>query len=63
MARLAALALAVALALFVAACGGDDNGAGGDEGESGVRAALVTDIGGLNDRGLNALATKGLQRA
>ena len=63
MARLAALALAVALALFVAACGGDDNGAGGDEGESGVRAALVTDIGGLNDRGFNALANKGLQRA
>ena len=29
----------------------------------GPRVALVTDIGGLNDRGFNALANKGLERA
>ena len=30
---------------------------------SDLRVALVTDIGGLNDRGFNALANKGLERA
>ena len=34
----------------------------GSEG-SDLRVALVTDIGGLNDRGFNALANKGLERA
>jgi basic membrane protein A len=52
-----------ALALLAAACGGDDtDGSGGGE-TSDVRVALVTDIGGLNDRGFNALANQGLERA
>ena len=67
MARLAratcALLLALALAAAAAACGGDGGGGeGGGEG-SDVRVALVTDIGGLNDRGFNALANQGLERA
>jgi len=61
MGRLAALAVALVLALGAAACGGDDGG-GSSEG-SDVRVALVTDIGGLNDRGFNALANDGLERA
>jgi basic membrane protein A len=48
------------LALVAAACGGDDGG-GGES--SDIRVALVTDIGGLNDRGFNALANEGLERA
>jgi basic membrane protein A len=60
--------LFLALAALAAGCGGDDeatNGgttAGSGSGE-GVRIAIVTDIGGLNDRGFNALANDGLQRA
>jgi basic membrane protein A len=60
MGRLAVLAVA-ALALVASACGGDDGG-GSSEGAD-VRVALVTDIGGLNDRGFNALANAGLERA
>jgi basic membrane protein A and related proteins len=54
------LALVVVAAALAAGCGG-----GGDGGGSGsdVHVALVTDIGGLNDRGFNALANKGLERA
>jgi basic membrane protein A len=44
-----------------AGCGGDDGGGSGEP--SGVRIAVVTDVGGLNDRGFNALANAGLQRA
>ncbi len=55
----------LALAGIAAGCGGgdsdSDSGASGD-GE-GIRVALVTDVGGLNDRGFNALANAGLQRA
>jgi basic membrane protein A len=56
------------LAALAAGCGGDDestNGAtnGGDGSGEGVRIAIVTDIGGLNDRGFNALANQGLERA
>ena len=61
-----ALLLALVLAVAVAACGGDDGNGGGGESEgsgSEVRVALVTDIGGLNDRGFNALANQGLERA
>ena len=53
----------------VAACGSDDEkGSGSDGGgsaktEKKVRIAMVTDIGGLNDRGFNALAYKGLKQA
>jgi basic membrane protein A len=61
-ARLTAILLAAVLAFLAAACGGDDGGSGADEAE-GIRVALVTDIGGLNDRGFNALANDGLERA
>jgi basic membrane protein A len=65
------LALVAALMLGIAACGDDDddgggNGGGGDqaaqEGES-IKAGVVTDIGGLNDRSFNALANAGIKRA
>ena len=67
----ALLALIAALALGLTACGSDDDGgdgggggAGGDaaEGEA-IKAGVVTDIGGLNDRGFNALANKGRLQA
>jgi basic membrane protein A len=50
----------VILAVLAAGCGG-----GSDSGSSGsdVKVALVTDVGGLNDRGFNALANAGLERA
>jgi basic membrane protein A len=73
---LAALLAALALAAVAAGCGGDDDEgeeAGGDTtaatetggGAAGedVRVCLVTDIGGLNDRGFNSLANQGLERA
>jgi basic membrane protein A len=51
----------------VAACGSDDEkSSGSDSGsktEKKIKIAMVTDIGGLNDRGFNALAYKGLQQA
>jgi basic membrane protein A len=65
------LALVAALMLGIAACGDDDDdggggGGGGDqaaqEGEA-IKAGLVTDIGGLNDRSFNFLANKGLEDA
>jgi basic membrane protein A len=61
--RLGAFFLVVLVAVAAAGCGGggDENGDGGDGG--GIRVAVVTDIGGLNDRGFNALANDGLQRA
>jgi basic membrane protein A len=65
------------LAAVAAGCGGDDDGE--DEGaattDTGageattepeaepIRVGLVTDIGGLNDRGFNSLANQGLERA
>ena len=60
MIRLTALAVAVLLALLVAACG---DGAGGADAGEGTRIAVVTDLGGLDDRGFNALANEGLKRA
>jgi basic membrane protein A and related proteins len=64
--RLFALALVAALVLSIAACGSDDSddssGDGGNSsGQSGekIKAGLVTDIGGLNDRSFNFLANKG----
>src|SRR5262249_22696366 len=58
------LAAALALAITTAGCGGGDEGAGTTTAQrSDVRVALVTDIGGLNDRGFNALANKGLKAA
>jgi basic membrane protein A len=64
--RLFALALLGALAFGVAACGGSDNnesGGGGGGNAKSIKAAVVTDIGGLNDKGFNALAYKGLKDA
>jgi basic membrane protein A and related proteins len=69
--RLFLLALLAALALGAAACGSDDDdggdggggdGGGGQSGEA-VKAGVVTDIGGLNDRSFNALANKGRKDA
>ncbi|MGH2763666.1 MAG: BMP family lipoprotein [Thermoleophilaceae bacterium] len=69
--RLFLMALLAALALGAAACGDDDdeNGGGGGGGDGGeqaaesIKAGVVTDIGGLNDRSFNALANKGIKRA
>ena len=66
--RLLLIALLALLVAGVAAgCGGDDGdeggGGGGGGGGEGIRVALVTDIGGLNDRGFNQLANDGLERA
>jgi len=52
----------------VAACGEDEADSGGGSStaakeEKKIKVAMVTDIGGLNDRGFNALAYKGLQQA
>jgi basic membrane protein A and related proteins len=71
---LPALLAVLALATVAAGCGGDDDeeGAGDtaaatDTGEAAAGAdisvCLVTDIGGLNDRGFNSLANQGLERA
>jgi basic membrane protein A and related proteins len=67
--RLLVLALLAALALGAAACGDDDDdggGGGGGDGEQAaesIKAGVVTDIGGLNDRSFNALANKGIKQA
>jgi basic membrane protein A len=66
------LALVAALMLGIAACGDDDDddggnggGGGGDQAaqEESIKAGVVTDIGGLNDRSFNALANAGIKRA
>ncbi len=62
MTRLAALAIAAVLTVVTSACGGDREPGDASEGE-GTRVAVVTDLGGLNDRGFNALANQGLERA
>ncbi len=71
--RFLVMALLAALALGAAACGDDDDGDGGGGGGGGgeaqeqtgesIKAGVVTDIGGLNDRSFNALANKGIKRA
>jgi basic membrane protein A len=66
--RLLVMALCAALALGIAACGGDDDDGGGGGGGAGgdqasIKAGVVTDIGGLNDRSFNALANKGRKDA
>jgi basic membrane protein A len=71
------LLVTLLLALVAAGCGGDDDD--GEDAGSGdtsaatddatteeaepIRVGLVTDIGGLNDRGFNSLANEGLERA
>jgi basic membrane protein A and related proteins len=63
------LAIIAALALGLAACGDDDDddggggGGGGEAEKPAIKAGLVTDIGGLNDRSFNFLANKGLEDA
>jgi basic membrane protein A len=69
--RMLLMAVLAALALGAAACGDDDddggNGGGGGGGEEAagesIKAGVVTDIGGLNDRSFNALANKGIKQA
>jgi basic membrane protein A and related proteins len=54
-------------AIFIAvggvACGGDDDG--GDEGsdEDSIKVGLVTDTGGVDDRGFNEFSINGLEKA
>jgi basic membrane protein A and related proteins len=65
------VAILAALVLAAAGCGGGDEaattgGGGGATETSGgeaIKVGLVTDIGGLNDRGFNSLANKGLEDA
>ncbi|MGE5273129.1 MAG: BMP family lipoprotein [Verrucomicrobiota bacterium] len=60
--------LATAVAAVAAGCGGGGKSAATTEatttgGQRPLRIGMVTDIGGLNDRGFNALAYKGLKQA
>jgi basic membrane protein A len=62
-----AVVVMAALALGLAACGDDDDDGGGGggaeaQGEA-IKAGVVTDIGGLNDRSFNMLANRGRKRA
>ena len=68
------LLVTLLLAAVAAGCGGDDDDEGAGDGDTGaaqettteeepIRVGLVTDIGGLNDRGFNSLANQGLERA
>jgi len=64
--RLLLMAVLGVLALGAAACGGDDNNDNGGGGggtsttaKKSIKAGLVSDIGGLNDRSFNFLANKG----
>lgn len=53
-----AAVLALALVLVAAGCGGDDEGGG-----EGIKVGLVTDTGGVDDRGFNEFSINGLERA
>ena len=56
--------LAVALGVVAAGCGSSsDAREGTTTSATPVKVAVVTDIGGLNDKGFNALAYKGMQEA
>jgi basic membrane protein A len=67
------MAMIAALVLGMAACGDDDDDDGGGGGGGGgaseepaaesIKAGVVTDIGGLNDRSFNSLANKGIKQA
>ena len=50
------------LAVGAVACGGDDDGGGGDSGDK-IKVALVTDTGGVDDRGFNEFSINGLEKA
>ena len=60
--RTVVLALATAVALVAAGCGGGKK-ATATTSATGLKIGMVTDVGGLNDRGFNALAYKGLKDA
>jgi len=49
------------LVFGAAACGGDDGGGGG--GGDKIKVALVTDTGGVDDRGFNEFSINGLEKA
>jgi basic membrane protein A len=49
--------------VLVAGCGGGGNKSSGTTAKSGIKIGLVTDVGGLNDRGFNHLSYVGLLRA
>src|SRR5690349_20244695 len=60
--------LLTVVALLLAACGGTTNTGGGGTtptptAKPSITVALVTDIGGLNDRGFNQLAYTGYTKA
>src|ERR671933_454625 len=64
------LALLATLVFVAAGCGGGGEkssksagGSGTRTAGNGVRVGLVTDVGGLNDRGFNHLAYVGVQQA
>ena len=64
------VAFLVVLVLAAAGCGGGNESATtggaagtGTSGGAKIKVGLVTDIGGLNDRGFNSLANKGLEDA
>ena len=63
--RMAVWMVALCLGLVASACGGDDEQqpAQEEEEKAQVTIGLVTDIGGLNDRGFNSLAADGVRRA
>jgi len=56
--RLTALLAFVVLAIGAVGCGGDD-----DAGGEGISVGLVTDTGGVNDRGFNEFSIAGLDQA
>ena len=53
---------ALSLAIGAVACGGDDDGGGGDDGDK-ISVGLVTDTGGVDDRGFNEFSINGLEKA
>ena len=65
---LALLGTLVTVVLVAAGCGGgggkkSNEGAGTTTASGGIKVGLVTDVGGLNDRGFNHLAYVGVQQA
>jgi basic membrane protein A and related proteins len=65
--RFASWALLALAALFLAVggagCGGDDDEDGGGGEAEAIKVGLVTDTGGVDDRGFNEFSINGLERA
>ena len=57
------VAIIVVSGLVATACGGGGETAGGGEGDSDFKAAIVTDTAGLGDQSFNDSANRGLQQA